>query len=61
MAGGAGTEVGDGAVRVLSLRAAFPSAARFGSPDGVGGCGCVTGQRLCIGDESGRLLLLRLG
>ena len=40
--------------------AIFPGGARFGSPDGVGGQGDVFDNKLCIGDESGRLYCIDL-
>lgn len=44
----------------LRVEALFPGAARFGSPDGVGGQGAVCGGRVAVGDESGRLYVLDL-
>ena len=44
----------------LLLKTIFPSKARFGSPDGIGGAGDVLNGELCIGDESGTLYLLNL-
>ena len=48
---------GDG-LETLGVDALFPGAARFGSPDGVGGQGAVAGKRIAVGDESGRLYVL---
>lgn len=44
----------------LHVEALFPGAARFGSPDGVGGQGAICGDRVAVGDESGRLYVLDL-
>ncbi|KAJ1456759.1 WD40-repeat-containing domain protein [Pelagophyceae sp. CCMP2097] len=44
----------------LELVAVFAAAARFGSPDGVGGQGALLKRRLAIGDESGQLYLLSI-
>ena len=45
-------------LETLGVDALFPGAARFGSPDGVGGQGAVAGKRIAVGDESGRLYVL---
>ena len=42
----------------LVLVSLFPSKARFGSPDGIGGAGDIDGEDICIGDESGTLYIL---
>lgn len=41
--------------------AVFPTSARMGSPDGVGGQGNIDGRELVIGDESGRLYRFTVG
>ena len=43
----------------LVLGSLFPSKARFGSPDGIGGSGDIDGEDICIGDESGTLYILK--
>ena len=47
---------------LLEVVALFPAAARFGSPDGVGGQGAVHADTatLAVGDEAGRLYVLDL-
>ena len=45
---------------ILEISALFPGAARFGSPDGVGGQGCVAEGKVAVGDESGRLYVLEV-
>ena len=46
-------------LETLGVDALFPGAARFGSPDGVGGArSAVAGKRIAVGDESGRLRVL---
>ena len=38
-------------LETLGVDALFPGAARFGSPDGVGGQGAVAGKRIAVGDN----------
>ena len=49
-------------LETLGVDALFPGAARFGSPDGVGGQGAVHADTatLAVGDEAGRLYVLDL-